>query len=264
MLNPIKCCRYGLVALHQRSRWPQLVIHRPSLTRLPGDFAVPLLCGPVRGRLLRPAELSILLVHDRAKPTIAEQALHYCGIDDYIVVQPPPGTQWRNSLKLRLMADWLARDCDTDYVLYVDSDDAVIRDQPARAIDYLHEAGADLLFSDTAFVGGYRCMPGVRRWADARARAAGRSACYLNAGVFVGRASFLAEVLDAALACVTDDDLGRAEFFELMFAGKLCDRLADFPRGSGSDQEILRYLQPRFHPRMQVDYTARLALRRIG
>jgi hypothetical protein len=264
LLNPLKSCRDTLVALHQRSRWPHLIIHRPSLTRLPGDFAVPLLCGPVRGKLRCPPDLTILLIHDHPDETVAERSLRFGGIDDFTVVRPSRGDRWTSTLRLRLLADWLARDCDTEFVLFFDSDDAVIRDQPARAIDYLRDADADLLFSDTGFRGGYCCMPEVQRWADAQARQAGRRSRYINAGVFVARSDFLGEVLDAALAYVTDDDLARREFFELMFAGKLCDRLPDFPRGSGSDQEIFRFLQPRFHPRMQVDYSGRFALRRIS
>ena len=151
--------------------------------------------------------------------------------------------------------------CKTKYVLYCDSDDAVLRDDPAKTIKYLQEEDCELLMSNTHSTFAYECMPVVRKFADKIARENGVSQCYINAGVFVGRVECMKEVINEALKYVTGQDLLREEYWRLLDNGQLCEQLPEFPKGIGSDQVILRYLQPRFFPRMKVDYKGRLALR---
>jgi hypothetical protein len=151
--------------------------------------------------------------------------------------------------------------CKTKYVLYVDSDDAVLRGDPAKAIRYLKEVNCDFLLADTGWESGYECMPDVKIWADQRAREHGRSHAYINAGVFIAESQFLSEVVDASMKYISDDDFPSEEYWRILDEGNLCEHLPEFPKGVGCDQEILRYMNPRFYPRMQVDYAARLSIR---
>jgi hypothetical protein len=82
---------------------------------------------------------------------------------------------------------------------------------------------------------------------------------HLNAGVYVARTKFLLEYLTEAEKYVTDSDLGE-QLYD-MDEAEVIARLPDFPRGIGSDQTIMRYLFPRFYPRMKIDYAGRLAPR---
>ena len=41
--------------------------------------------------------------------------------------------------------------------------------------------------------------------------------------------------------------------------GKLCEALPDFPKGVGCDQAIIRFMHPKFYPRVKIDYQDQLA-----
>lgn len=104
-------------------------------------------------------------------------------------------------------------------------------------------------------------MPRVKAWADQIARENGYKNLYINAGVWIGRTAFMRQVFKAALTYITKQDLSREEYKHLRSEGTLCKKLPRFPKGVGSDQVILRYLHPRFYPRMKIDYAGKLALR---
>ena len=250
------------VCYKPREEWTCPVVHVRKLAKLSEKIALPLLCGRSKGRLKCPPELTILLIHTYADTPIMEKSLHYVGIDDFVVRKPVLDRPWSSNVKLMELMNFLDSDsCKTEYVLYCDSDDAVLRDDPAKAIRYLEEEDCDLLMSNTNFQGAYECMPEVRQWALQNAREHNSPPQFINAGVFIGRAPFLREVIAASLEYVTDSDLHREEYWQYCEDGTLRDRLPDFPRGIGSDQVVLRYLHPRFYPRMKVDYKGRLALR---
>jgi hypothetical protein len=43
--------------------------------------------------------------------------------------------------------------------------------------------------------------------------------------------------------------------------GKLCEALPDFPKGVGCDQAIIRFMHPKFHPRVKIYYQDQFASR---
>lgn len=253
---------YLLRAISERHTWSQIVIHQGYLGRLPSWIVLPLLNGHAKGRFKRPPEMTIVLVHNYRTEPIMAKSLRYVGIRDFVVLRPRIRGPWRNSTKLVTLLEYLREPpCNTKYVFYCDSRDAIIRDDPAKAIACLEEAGCDLLMSATKFVDGYQWMPEVHTWADSKAQANGYSRLYMNAGVFVGRVDFAREVLEAGMRYVTDSDLTLKELRRRTRDRSLGERLTDFPCGVGCDQIILRYLHPQFYPRMKVDYAGRLALR---
>ena len=192
-----------------------------------------------------------------------EKSLRYVGIENFVVLKVEFNGSWVHTIKFLELKKFLdSNRCKTEYILYFDSDDAVLRDEPEKAIRYLQEEDCELLFSSTHWEGGYACMPHIKEWTDQIADKNGHDRLYINTGVYIAKTSFLREVIDSAIEYVTEHDLSREEYAELHQKGGLCERLPSFPKGVGCDQIILRYLHPNFYPRMKIDYKGRLALRR--
>jgi hypothetical protein len=249
-------------ASYKRRTWDHLVIHRHKLTRNPPSFVLPLLCGHVKGKLRCPPELTVLLVHNYEFLPIMELSLRYVGIENYTVLKPQVAGPWHHSNKLVAIFNYLnSGSCKTEYILFCDSNDAVLRDDPGKAIRYLEEENCDLLFSRTKFKGGYECIPHIKAWADQLAKQHDSSGWYINSGVYIVRTHFYRQVLEAAMTYITEDDLTGKVYGQLRRQGGLCERLPGFPKGCGSDQAIFRYLHPQFYPQIKIDYQGRLALR---
>lgn len=258
----IKQLRQILWILKERGGWKHLVIHKTSITEgLPHSVSIPLLCRPVKNSLSKPTNLSIVLIHDYPKKPLAEKALDYVGIDDYIVLRPPGGELKCGSHKIRIMHDYLKNDCETDYVIYIDSSDAIIINPMEHIIEYLTNCQCDLLFSTTQFTGGYSWMPELKKWSDEVAAASGTNGIYINSGVYVGKRSFLLNVLEACLPYITDKDLPWGTYRPRWHDPSLKDELPEFPKGMGSDQLLFRYVHKKFYPGMKIDYEGLLALR---
>lgn len=248
-----------------RGRYDQLVVHNAKLTKgVPPSLLLPLFCGAGRGRFAKPAELTILLVHNHAERTLMEQSLEYLGVVDATVLRVSPNLPWRHTARITRTLEYLKSGaCRTEYILATDCDDALLRDDPAKAIALLNEADCDMLISSTAYA-RYRNMPEVKErmvaLAPAEMRRARKPRIHLNAGVFVARTKFLTEYMSEAAQYVTANDLPSDALADMSDA-QVLSRMPDFPRGIGSDQTIMRYLFPRFYPRMKIDYRSRLAFR---
>ena len=219
-----------------------------------------MLCRHVKNKLRRPKDLAIVLAHNYTMRPIMARSLDYAGIHDYITLRPETTGPWRHVEKLIALEKLL--DSSTfkeEYLLFADCMDAVIRDDPAKAVPLLERYNCQALFCATANADGYRMMPEQLEWAD---KAAGEHAgLYLNAGVFVARVSFLRELVARAMAYVTDADLDHEDYQERIRELGEVAGMAGFPTGYGSDQVILRYLLPQFGSRIAVDYEGLLAHR---
>ena len=242
----------------------QPFVHSPQFLTLPLSLMLPQMCGPVRGRLRCPSNVSIVLVHNYPGMPLTETSLRYVGIDNYVVVRMPTAKRFLTTDKLKGIAQWLdSGACSTEYVLYLDANDVFVRNDPAIAVHLLQQLRCDLLFSSEQGAYVYECMPEVKAWTDGVAEAMKTPRRYLNSGVFVGRKEILREVLAAGLQYAADDDLSHRELVDAIRARSVRERLPRFPLGCGSDQAILRYLHPRFFPRMQLDYACALAWRNL-
>jgi hypothetical protein len=241
-----------------------MILHNGRFKSMPAGVLIPLFCRSKRGRLTKPANLTILLVHNRPWKTLIERNLDYLGIEDYSVIRMAPDVPWRHTARLTAVLDYLRSGrCTTEYVLWCDCDDALIRDDPQKAIDLLEGAGCEMLVSSTAYA-AYHGMPELKKAAIAtappEALQSKRPRIHPNAGVFVARRVFLQDYLEEAQRYVTDQDLP-IERVNRMADDELLRTLPAFPRGVGCDQTILRYLLPRFGGRIKIDYASRLALR---
>lgn len=243
-------------------KWDYLTVHRPSLARLPSSVTIPLLVGHLKKNLECPSDLQIILIHNYDQIPVAEKSLKYLGINNYIVLTPQINGPWRHSAKLVTLKKFLeSQQHKFKYILYLDSADVILRETPQNIITYFKEQNCDLLFSRTAFDVGYECMEEVKAWTVDVAKKLGCSVPHLNSGVYIGNVDFLKKVLESALTYITNNDIISAGLQDIINRGQLCEHLPDFPKGVGDDQIILRYLYPKFYPRMKVDYKGKLSLR---
>ena len=250
-------------ALRERHKWESVIVHNEPFTHIPPAIAMPLLCGHLKGTLRCPDNLTIVLIHNYEKTPLMEQSLRYAGIANYVVLKPVYEGEWRDSIKLTTLLNYLQSGaCQTEFLLYADSRDAFLRAEPQKAITYLQELNCDCLFSSESACYGYECMPEIKAWANQNAVTHGYQEQYINTGVFFGRTKFISELLQEAKQYIVPTEFSRAEFRQHLFAGSLCNVLPNFPKGVGSDQQIIRWLHPHFYPRMQCDYAGHLAVPR--
>lgn len=243
-------------------KWEYKIIHQPSLSRLPVKWSLSLLSSHLKSSLKCPDNLRIVLIHNYDKPSLAEVSLNYLGIEKYTVLKPKVNDYWKNSNKIIALHQFLAAEnCNEDYILYLDSSDVVLRADLNNVISYFQQQDCDLLYSNTSFTLGYECMKDVKLWTQKIAQKHGNKSAHINTGVYIGKTYFLREVLDKAIKFVTPQDLTPDESYQLIRNNKLCKKLPEFPKGVGSDQMIIRYLYPKFYPRMKIDYQGKLALR---
>ena len=101
-----------------------------------------------------------------------------------MALKPKLNRPWYNAVKLETILNYLkSGSCKTEYIMFCDSDDAILRNDPKKAIQFLQEENCDLLFSRTKCKVGYECMPQVKAWADQIAQEQGAPGWYLNSGV---------------------------------------------------------------------------------
>ena len=176
------------------------------------------------------------------------------------MLQPPKRVTWHNTRKIELMLDYLdSGRCKTELLMFCDASDVVLTNGLEMVLEMFHQYQCDLLFMSTNYKGGLKCMPEYKNWANSI-----YPKRYLNAGVFVGRPAFVREVFQSVREYVVDNPMSKEEYEALgrgIWDKRLWERLPEFPKGLPCDQIILRYIHPRYYPRMKVDYTNRLAFR---
>ena len=240
-------------------KFPAPLIHNKRLGEI--LFTMMIQMPGMKKKYTRPAQLEIVTAHNYAEMSLFEKSLAYLGIDDFTVLQEHVDGPWRNTLKLKWVKKYLESNRHgPDLVLFCDADDTVLIDDPKKILYTFRRKKCKLLFMSTSFAGGYACMPDVKQWTDRLFP--GR---YLNSGVYVGERQFLLNVLIEAHKYMTDHDI-TAEQSRLLghgvFNTALCRKLPDFPKGS-QDQDILRFIHPRFYPDMQIDSNNELAFRNM-
>tara|TARA_R110001592_G_scaffold168757_1_gene405081 strand:+ start:315 stop:1052 length:738 start_codon:yes stop_codon:yes gene_type:complete len=214
----------------------------------------------------KPKNLTILTAknegeHDRMIPslegyneyTIFEQNLDYLGIHDYVVLNKKVDpSQWKCSHKINWVLDYInSGECDTELILCCDAIDVIFTDDLQKVINIFENFECDLLFMSTHDNSGYNFMPDVQQFVDKT-----HPNRYLNAGVWIGRVEFVKEFLMEASKFVGPDDVTFSEY-----RGWLATPKPNYPRG-GYDQDIFRYLEPKFYPRLKVDYENKMAYRK--
>jgi len=185
--------------------------------------------------------------------SILEANLEYLGIQP-LVVLTDSRLPWRNTFKLEMLSNYFkAGKCTTDYFMFCDAVDVIFKDDPQRVIDILETFDCDALFMSTTSPDGYNCMPKVKEFVDELNNGTGR---YMNTGVYIGRTDFIKELIEDALQYAFPHGTTMDEHHAWLNSNP-----PNFPIGA-DDQCILRYIEPKFYPRLKVDYENKMAYRR--
>jgi hypothetical protein len=185
------------------------------------------------------------------KISILEVNTEYLGLD--LVVLTDDRLPWRNTFKFELINDYLqSGKCTTEYFMFCDAVDVIFVDHPNKVIDIFKSFECEALFMSTSSLDGYNCMPEVLDWVH---NTNGNITRYLNSGVYIGKTSFVKELFEESMQYALPHGVIMDEYRDY-----LATEPKDYPHGS-QDQDIIRYLEPKFYPRMKVDYENQMAFR---
>ena len=183
--------------------------------------------------------------------SILEANLQYLGIQP-LVVLTDSRLPWRNTFKFEIVLDYLnSGKCDTEYFMYCDAIDVIFKDDPQTVVDIFESHNCDALFMSTNSTDGYNCMPEVKEWVET-INTPGR---YLNSGVYIGKTSFVKEMFEEAIKYATPHGVTMSEYYDWLKTNP-----KDYPKGS-QDQDIFRFIEPKFYPKLKVDYENKMAYR---
>jgi len=222
--------------------------------------------GEYKNAFTKPANLTIVTVRnegsldDRIIPSlegyedrsILEANLEYLGIHP-LVVLTDPRLPWRNTFKFEIILNYLnSGKCNTEYFMFCDAVDVIFKDDPQKVIDIFKSFNCDALFMSTHSSDGYSCMPEVKKFVDEEIQSSGR---YLNSGVYIGKTNFIKEVFEEAIQYAIPHGVTMDKYYEYLRSNP-----SNYPQGS-QDQDIFRFLEPKFYPRLKVDYENKMAYR---
>lgn len=251
------------IILRYGKNWNSIVVHRRRITDgIPSWIALYLISGKLKNKLKDVENTTICLIHNYNEPQIAEKSIAFTGLKKFNLYKPieKRGKPWAHTQKVTYLLNYLKSEkLNSDYILYVDSNDVIIRDDPDKLPDILDEEQCDALFTITSGAAGYSRMPEATRWMNTYTAKNGFDRVYPNMGVFGGKASTLVEVFEKMSDYITDNDIPAAELKPYYRNGTLTHELPHFPMGLGCDQTILVCIFRHFYPRIKLDFNARLA-----
>jgi len=182
--------------------------------------------------------------------SILERNMEYLGLD--LVVLRDGRLPWRNTFKFEMLNNYLnSGECTTEYFMCLDAIDVIWVDEPQKAVDMFHSYDCDALFMSTHSTDGYSCMPEVKEWVET-INVPGR---YLNSGVYIGKTSFVKEMIEEAMKYAVPSGVIMGEYHQWLETNP-----KDYPKGS-QDQDIFRYIERKFYPKVKVDYQNNIAFR---
>jgi hypothetical protein len=184
--------------------------------------------------------------------SVLEKSLEYLGIEGLVVLKDDR-LPWRNTFKFEMLHNYLnSGKCNTEYFMCCDAIDVIFKKDPQEVIDIFESFNCEALFMSTPGLDGYSCMPEVKRFVD---KINGNSGRYLNSGVYIGRTEFVKEVISEAMNYAIPHGVTMDKYKEYLNSSP-----KNYPKGS-QDQDIFRYIEPKFYPRMKVDYQNLMAYR---
>jgi len=186
------------------------------------------------------------------KTSILEANTKYLGLD--LVVLKDNRLPWRNTFKFELINNYLQLGkCNTKYFMFCDAVDVIFVDNPQKVIDIFESFKCDALFMSTHSTDGYNCMPEVKKFIDESIKSNNR---YLNSGVYIGKTEFIKDLFKEAMNYALPHGVTMDDYREYLNSNP-----KNYPQGS-QDQDIIRFLEPKFYPRLKVDYQNKMAFRK--
>ena len=182
--------------------------------------------------------------------SILERNMEYLGLD--LVVLRDGRLPWRNTFKFEMLSNYLnSGECTTEYFMCLDAIDVIWVDEPQKVMDIFKSFNCDALFMSTHSTDGYSCMSEVKEWVET-INVPGR---YLNSGVYIGKTSFIKEMIEEAMKYAVPPGVIMGEYHQWLETNP-----KDYPKGS-QDQDIFRSIERKFYPRVRVDYQNNIAFR---
>ena len=186
------------------------------------------------------------------KKSILESSLEYLGIND-LVLLTDDRLPWRNTFKFEMIHNYLnSGECNTKYFMCCDAIDVIFKDDPQKVIDIFETFDCEALFMSTHSVDGYNCMTEVKEFVDKINDGNGR---YLNSGVYIAKTDFIKEVIGEAMKYALPHGVTMDKYREYLNSNP-----SNYPQGS-QDQDIFRFLESKFYPKIKVDYKNIMAYR---
>ena len=180
--------------------------------------------------------------------SILETNLEYLGIDN-LEILTDSRLPWRCTFKIEMINNYLP-ECKTKYILFCDAIDVIFIADPQEVLDIFYRSKCNMLFMSTKTSDGYSCMPDIYRWACDINK--GR---FLNSGVWVGETKFVGEVFIEAGKYIKPHGVTMGGY-----KAYLDSKPINYPIGS-QDQDIFRFIEPKFYPKLRVDCKNLMAFR---
>jgi|TARA_R110000824_G_scaffold82533_9_gene206938 hypothetical protein len=193
-------------------------------------------------------------LEDGRKITIFERNLEHLGIGTPVVVSKPvcghhivdekmieKYGMYSHLMKEEWILDYLKNNKQTELSMWCDAGDVIFQDDPQKIIDIFYGYDCDALFMSTTFCKGNKGGFHGEWGKEALSHMDNQKGLYLNSGVVIGKTEFLIELLEEALKLKYDKQFTQhpPEAPEHM-------KLAD-------DQEVFRYLHPKYYPKVKID-----------
>lgn len=219
-----------------------------------------------------PENLLVIGCHNYDNKSFFEIQMEEYGCDDYVCLRLDIHP-WSNTLRLIPYIEYLESEetKNKEYVMFLDTDDVFVSQSPDKILNmFINEFDCDLLFNATKFSEGYysksRESCAALAWAKEM-----HSGWFLNAGAYIGKKETIIKVFKEVIKYVTDDELLAKKWYtneklierisSLMRAGEKIDKdllkwgnaAINFPKGCGTDQAILRHIEHKFYPELQID-----------
>jgi len=116
----------------------------------------------------KPKDLAIVMTHNYKNKSLFEKSLDHLGIESYIVLSHPEKKNWNHIYKEEWILEYLkSGKCQEDLILYCDSNDCIMRENPQKIVSIFSKFNCELLFMSTSMVKGYPTKE-CRIWAKRR------------------------------------------------------------------------------------------------
>ncbi len=211
----------------------------------------------------KPKDLAIVMTHNYKNKSLFEKSLDHLGIESYIVLSHPEKKNWNHIYKEEWILEYLkSGKCQEDLILYCDSNDCIMRENPQKIVSIFSKFNCELLFMSTSMVKGYPTKE-CRIWAKRFNSSSNR---HLNAGVFVGKKRFLIKFFEDFLEIVKAIQLQKHQIWKSLrdyYKEKnilVYSKNSKTPKLNITDQNIIRYMHPNY-PKIKIDVNNRFACR---
>ena len=210
--------------------------------------------GLERDSLSTPSNLTIITCHNYSEKTYTEKHMDYVGIE-YVTLQPDDLTaQWKNTNKISLPYEYI-RDgrCSTDYVIVIDASDVVFVNHPSTCMSVLDSYDCDMLFCGTLY------WPVMMLELKEESELLQKTDFHINSGVWIAKTNSCLDILEDVNSFIDDSVYDgdwktysslRNEKIDISFKDEW---FPDYPHGIPSDQDLFRWVYPKYYPRMLID-----------